>query len=789
VADNSNWLSTPQGYATPEQIKSTYEYAKALMTGSGQQPVHHWTQGVSNIVSALVGGNLDYRANQMENAANRRDAGARLPQVNQPPFNESPSSGGGKKADASDDLGRSADAIASIESNGDYGSLGPTTRSGDRAYGKYQVMGSNVGPWTKEILGKEMTPDEFLKDREAQDAVFRGKFGQAMQKYGNPQDAASVWFTGRPYAQGANSNDGYINGAEYVRRFNKALGSPSSTATAFAGPDNEISQAPAVQAMSAALRGNPAPSGDNVQIAASGRVPAAGAAPRTALPEPAGGQTYIDPRLVQRVPQYSEDQVRAALASPRIPESAKQQILQQYMQQNQPVSVPYLGGAVIVDPRNPTRQQFIPQGEWADKAIGDIKHKVFMYPDGKGGVIEAPIHYGATPPAAPVRPGAPAVGPRGEAAPVVPQGATPGATPAGVPPIAQNTPASPVEAANAPVKVAALDPAAAMAAAAGKGATVPPGSLPNPGAPGAPAAPPAPLAQFAQAGPPPGVSPEDWAAYTQKKDYDIKKVVDEEAQKKGADAAAKKYDTLSAQAQSARKQMPNLDLGLALMNDPNFHSGMLSGLQDIWSRFKAATLGDKYANAPNEAFDKIMAGTILDNMKTALGGLGQVRLAEINLLTRANANRNNTDASNRAVLDVSRRAVQSIDHLDSMGQQYASGDEVTDPISGEVMLKANIGADGEIQPRHGLDVGFDKLARKFTLAHPSFTPEEIKRYETIFDTGRDPNEKAAPGQKAGEAAPQLPLAALSQLKAGTVTTFNNGQKWTLGPDGKPQQVK
>src|ERR1700740_2213170 len=68
VGNEINFLSTPEGYATPEQVKSTYEYAKALMQGNLQQPVKHWTQGVSNIVSALVGGGLDYRAGQQDRA-------------------------------------------------------------------------------------------------------------------------------------------------------------------------------------------------------------------------------------------------------------------------------------------------------------------------------------------------------------------------------------------------------------------------------------------------------------------------------------------------------------------------------------------------------------------------------------------------------------------------------------------------------------------------------------------------------------------------------------------------
>lgn len=120
-----------------------------------------------------------------------------------------------------------ANAIASIESagSGGYSALGPITQRGNRAYGKYQVMDFNIGPWTEKYLGKRLTPQEFLASPEAQDAVFRGEFGSYVQKYGNPQDAASAWFTGQPRSSGANRKDILgTTGSGYVEKFNRALG-------------------------------------------------------------------------------------------------------------------------------------------------------------------------------------------------------------------------------------------------------------------------------------------------------------------------------------------------------------------------------------------------------------------------------------------------------------------------------------------------------------------------------------------------------------------------------------
>lgn len=122
-----------------------------------------------------------------------------------------------------------ADAIASIESagSGDYSAVGPLTKKGNRAYGRYQVMDFNIGPWTEKYLGQRLTPQQFLSSPEAQDKVFEGEFGGYVERYGNPQDAASMWFTGKPMSQGAGRSDILgTTGAGYVQKFNSALGSP-----------------------------------------------------------------------------------------------------------------------------------------------------------------------------------------------------------------------------------------------------------------------------------------------------------------------------------------------------------------------------------------------------------------------------------------------------------------------------------------------------------------------------------------------------------------------------------
>ena len=108
------------------------------------------------------------------------------------------------------DLERAKRAIAANESGGRYGAIGPDVqRKGfvDRAYGKYQVMGANIPSWTEEALGTRMTPEEYLANPEAQEKTFAHHFGKFATQHGNPYDAASVWFSGKPIAEAGDRRD------------------------------------------------------------------------------------------------------------------------------------------------------------------------------------------------------------------------------------------------------------------------------------------------------------------------------------------------------------------------------------------------------------------------------------------------------------------------------------------------------------------------------------------------------------------------------------------------------
>jgi len=115
-------------------------------------------------------------------------------------------------------------AISRIESGGRYDKLGPTTETGDRAYGKYQIMGKNIPEWTRDALGRSMTISEFLNDPAAQDAVFNHRFGGYVNKYG-PGGAARAWFAGEGGMNNPNARDQLGTSVDsYERQFLRGLG-------------------------------------------------------------------------------------------------------------------------------------------------------------------------------------------------------------------------------------------------------------------------------------------------------------------------------------------------------------------------------------------------------------------------------------------------------------------------------------------------------------------------------------------------------------------------------------
>lgn len=119
------------------------------------------------------------------------------------------------------------DAIAAVESrgSGDYEAVGPVVKKGmykgQRAYGRYQVMDGNIGPWSEEALGKRITKEEFIANPEYQDAIAAHRLQLAKDQHGTWEDAASVWFSGQPVSMSANANDDYLSTPQYIYKFRR----------------------------------------------------------------------------------------------------------------------------------------------------------------------------------------------------------------------------------------------------------------------------------------------------------------------------------------------------------------------------------------------------------------------------------------------------------------------------------------------------------------------------------------------------------------------------------------
>lgn len=126
--------------------------------------------------------------------------------------------------------------IAGVESSGQatpYTAIGPVVTTGmyagDRAYGKYQVMGKNIPEWTKQAFGKAMTIQEFLASPEKQDALIKYRAEKDYAKYGNWDDVASVWFSGKPYDGNLSADVTGTTVPEYITRFRRYAGSSKGT--------------------------------------------------------------------------------------------------------------------------------------------------------------------------------------------------------------------------------------------------------------------------------------------------------------------------------------------------------------------------------------------------------------------------------------------------------------------------------------------------------------------------------------------------------------------------------
>ena len=110
-------------------------------------------------------------------------------------------------------------AIKQQESGGSYSIRNPSSG----ALGAYQVMPENVPDWTKQALGRSLSPTQFLADPSAQEAVANTILGGYYDRYG-ADGAAAMWYSGQP---DPNKTYGNPSVRDYVREVLDRMSSTS----------------------------------------------------------------------------------------------------------------------------------------------------------------------------------------------------------------------------------------------------------------------------------------------------------------------------------------------------------------------------------------------------------------------------------------------------------------------------------------------------------------------------------------------------------------------------------
>ena len=742
----------PSQLYTPGTLANQRLYAQALLqqgmgtitpsSGGAVSPF----QGLAGILEGYQGRQLLRNSGPQEIKARARAAEAASPTA---PGEEDqqPSGGpltarppGSSSMGYSDPISRYAAATSTQESGGNYNALGPVIKSPmtgqpDRAFGRYGVMGANVPQWTAEVLGKPMTPQEFLQNPRAQDAVYKAKFGQLAAKYG-PEGAAKAWFAGEGGMNNPNAKD--VNGmtvAKYGNNFNNALafnGEPSGAPTAAGGGP-----------LTAPPPGAPGSPALALQRPSMG-LPSPSMAPATAT----GGSAQDQPSgTLPMRPRVSRQQFISS-SNPWIKDADQQSVRDMYYSQNQPLQMqgPY-GSTIIVNPRNPSER-------WVMPGPVQMEHT-------KAGDVEVPTPMVTMPPGS-------SVGPPNiqKIVPGVVGGAPQGSGPAPssqgpadmphdlVPPAATKaTPFADEEGAaeGGLPDVITKGPEAAQAARGGGMLAFAPPGAPTAGA--TPSAAPA-GQQVAQQGPAAPdlnrMSPGELANWSQNRD------IQTAATKKFNEGDIDQYNKDYVQNQEYGTKAINAGQQIALaqkiIHDPHFTQGPGTDMKLAWEKAKAF-MGDQGAQtnlAYNQAFDKVIASNILGSMRSALQGLGQVRVAEINLLNRAAAAQHNTIGANQAILDLAAKSQQQLQELGKITNWYRQGYRWDD--SGKLIT------DQSGKPIIGNDrptsAGQNAIVRTYLTNNPMLSDEQIKHYDSLFDAA----EKGGGGVAQGPLSTKPPAA-------------------------------
>lgn len=190
--------------------------------------------------------------------------------------------------------------------------------------------------------------------------------------------------------------------------------------------------------------------------------------------------------------------------------------------------------------------------------------------------------------------------------------------------------------------------------------------------------------------------------------------------KESGTAFAKRYETIQETGAKAAQEIPQLEYAEKLMQDPNFYSGIGEPYNMALKRIAVALGGDPSLAGPQEAFRKVVSNSILQSLGQ-LRGLGQIRVAEINLAKEAAASLSNTPVANHILLTVAQRLNKRAADIAELAQGYRGGN---------------------------LDSGFDHVIATYDKRNPVFSPDEIQNWRSVVT--QIPAGKQAAGQQGGQ---------------------------------------
>lgn len=173
-----------------------------------------------------------------------------------------------------------------------------------------------------------------------------------------------------------------------------------------------------------------------------------------------------------------------------------------------------------------------------------------------------------------------------------------------------------------------------------------------------------------------------------------------------AKLGAKRYEQIVENGTKAQMEIPQLDLLKEQMNDPNFFSGAGEKYNLLYKRLKSAVGIDPEAAVPQEYLRKATAANVLSSLG-ALKGLGQIRVAEINMAREAAASPDNSIPANKLLVEISKRTHQRNADIAEMAQSYKEQNGKLDPV-------------------------FDKQVTAYYKKNPLFTDAEIKDWHKVI---------------------------------------------------------